>query len=464
MKPEKLSEAIGSLDDGMIQEAGSRRTKRKRRPLWISIAAAAACLAVTAGVVLTNLNGTGIRAAASPEYPQMAHYPDIYGNGYDEWRASRIAQLSAPEGYADGLRGFYAESTREFLSGDTENRVYSPLNLYMALALLAETASGESRRQILSLLGSDSIEALREQAGRLWNANYCNDGAITSVLANSVWLADGLDFRRDTAGTLAKNYFASVYQADFGTDRTNSAIGKWIDQQTGGFLKESTGSISTSPDTLFALYSTVYFRAKWRLAINKSDAVQKEFHAADGDVTAEFMNASDYADYFWGENYSASRLKFKTGCEMYFILPDEDSSIDEVLSSEDFPGMLCGEFENSRNIRVNYSIPKFDIFSTTYLNDGMKALGITDVFAPASADFSEFLDDDAYLDAARQTARVSIDEEGCTAASFVEMAMAGSGAPPENADEVDFTLDRPFIFVITGMDGQPLFTGTVYQP
>ncbi len=29
--------------------------------------------------------------------------------------------------------------------------------------------------------------------------------------------------------------------------------------------------------------------------------------------------------------------------------------------------------------------------------------------------------------------------------------------PPE--EEVDFTLDRPFLFVITGEDGLPLFVG-----
>ena len=34
----------------------------------------------------------------------------------------------------------------------------------------------------------------------------------------------------------------------------------------------------------------------------------------------------------------------------------------------------------------------------------------------------------------------------------------------EEPETVDFTLDRPFLFVITGIDGAPLFAGVVNQP
>lgn len=42
------------------------------------------------------------------------------------------------------------------------------------------------------------------------------------------------------------------------------------------------------------------------------------------------------------------------------------------------------------------------------------------------------------------------------------MMMAGAAAPPE--EEMDFVLDRPFLFAITGYDGLPLFVGVVNQP
>lgn len=58
--------------------------------------------------------------------------------------------------------------------------------------------------------------------------------------------------------------------------------------------------------------------------------------------------------------------------------------------------------------------------------------------------------------------RVMIDEEGCTAVAYTVMAAVGAGMPPD--EEIDFTLDRPFLFVITGDGELPLFVGIVNQP
>lgn len=67
-----------------------------------------------------------------------------------------------------------------------------------------------------------------------------------------------------------------------------------------------------------------------------------------------------------------------------------------------------------------------------------------------------------FVSEANHTARVVIDEEGCTAAAFTEMISATAALPPE--DEMDFILDRPFIFAVTSDTQQPLFIGTVNNP
>ena len=67
-----------------------------------------------------------------------------------------------------------------------------------------------------------------------------------------------------------------------------------------------------------------------------------------------------------------------------------------------------------------------------------------------------------WLDKVQHGVRVAIDEEGVTAAAYTEMTLCGSAMPPE--DEVDFVLDRPFLFVIMGADNLPLFIGVVNQP
>ena len=122
------------------------------------------------------------------------------------------------------------------------------------------------------------------------------------------------------------------------------------------------------------------------------------------------------------------------------------------------------DWENSKLLIVNLAVPKFDVSSDLNLNAGLQALGVTDVFSDDTADFSPMIEnaDGVFLSSAKHAARVAIDEEGVTAAAYTVMMEAGAAEPPD--EEIDFTLDRPFVFAITSQDGLPLFIGVVNTP
>lgn len=171
--------------------------------------------------------------------------------------------------------------------------------------------------------------------------------------------------------------------------------------------------------------------------------------------------------YYWGEKFSAVAKYLQSDGNMWFILPDESVSIDELLQDEQAMAFILGdkyEWENNEYVTVHLSVPKFDVSSDLDLTSGMKALGVTDVFDPAVSDFTPMTLDmgEIYLSQAEHAARVKIDEEGCTAVAYTVMAAVGAGLPPE--EEIDFVLDRPFIFVITGNGELPLFVGIVNRP
>lgn len=151
---------------------------------------------------------------------------------------------------------------------------------------------------------------------------------------------------------------------------------------------------------------------------------------------------------------------------MLFLLPDEGVTPEALLSDSEAMNFLLsggGDWEKSKYLIVNKSIPKFDVSSDLDLIEGLQALGITDVFDPETSDFTPMTTDTdgIFVSKAEHAARVKIDEEGVEAAAYTVMAMSGSGMPPE--EEIDFTLDRPFLFVITGR-GMPLFAGIVNHP
>ncbi|MBO6062293.1 MAG: hypothetical protein J6P98_09325 [Clostridia bacterium] len=107
-------------------------------------------------------------------------------------------------------------------------------------------------------------------------------------------------------------------------------------------------------------------------------------------------------------------------------------------------------------------MPRLDAETKTDLKEGLKRLGVTDCFDPALADFSELTGiGGVCVTGAQHGVRVKMDEEGVEAAAYVELFYAGSAPPTE---EVWFTLDRPFLFVVESGAGTPLFAGTVYSP
>ena len=114
---------------------------------------------------------------------------------------------------------------------------------------------------------------------------------------------------------------------------------------------------------------------------------------------------------------------------------------------------------------VTLTMPKFDVQGDVNLIDGLKALGVTDIFDAEKADFSPMLEnaDGVAVSAIQHAARVTVDEQGCTAAAFWRSDM-GFGAPEHNGP-LAFTLDRPFLFFIKNQSqGAVLFAGVVECP
>ena len=413
-------------------------------------------------------------------YPDTAPFPDemLYVNNdgsiddtfwdaYELWDSDKRARRTMLEDYEGELNPFFADSIRQFLAdSEGRNKIYSPINVYMALGMLAEVTEGESREQVLTLLGLSSVEDLRSQAYMIWNANYLNDGANTSILASSLWLNEDVNFIQSTLDSLAQNYYASTYQGVMGSDELNRALQRWLNEQTGGLLGEQASDVSLDDDTVMALATTINFHARWNDEFFPEATQSGVFHGTDGDVDCDFMH-EDQSMYYWGEKFSAVVKYLQSDGNMWFILPDEGVSVDELLQDEQAMEFILGnkyEWENNEFVTVHLSVPKFDVSSDIDLTSGLKALGVTDVFDPAISDFTPMTSDtgEIYLSQAEHAARVKIDEKGCTAAAYTVMAAAGSAMPPE--EEIDFVLDRPFIFLITGAGDLPLFVGIVNRP
>lgn len=469
MKPEDILDAVGMVDDELVRRAkeGKKKPFFRRRAFFPVLAAV---LVLSLGIGLFLGRGRSLLyayAIAEAEYPTMSPYPKEDSPSYDKyeaWRNSKEAQLS---GYDESMAadGFFAESIREFLSEKPgENRAYSPINVYMALGMLAEITDGTSRAQILELLGISDMKTLRKNAAAVWNACYCNDGWMTSILANSLWLNQNLNFHKEALKTLAETYYASSYCGEMGSAAFDETLRQWLDKQTGGMFHDNIGGMRLDRDTLLALVSTVYFEAEWNDNFAKSKTEQGTFYSPSGEVSCDFMSQKKDNDYYWGERFSAVKKGLRGGCKMWFVLPDEGVTPEELLSDSQAMEFLLsnGVWENQKGLSVRLTVPKFDIVSETDLTEGLQNLGVTEVFDSRTADFSPIMAETGSISEAQHAVRVEINEDGCSAAAYTILAVSGSAMPME--ESIDFIVNRPFLFVITSEVGLPLFIGIVNTP
>ncbi len=469
---EKLNKALEGISDRHIAEAAGPAKKRR---LWLPVTAAVVAAAILIGLlwwpglpqkpISTDPIGqpilTGLLAA--PQLPAMVQYPETPDGNYQAWREGQKAQYDQPEGYADSLESFFVQSIPEFLSGEG-NQVYSPVNVYMALAMLAEATGGTTQQELLALLGADSMEALRTQAGHVWNAHYSADGLTELTMANSMWIDEGFPVRQSTADLLASSYYASAYQGDLQSQDMNKALQSWLNQQTRGLLQDAAEDTEFQPQTVFALASTMYFSAKWETRFREECNTPGTFTGSQGQQDVEFMNQSLGSTYYRGENFGAVQLPLSGENSMWIILPDEGVTVQQVLEGGEYLTMTLnpGNWTNKKTCLLHLSIPKFDVNQQSSLIPGLQSLGVTEIFG--NGDFTPLADaEDLFVSDITHAARVLIDEEGVEAAAFTLSITNATGGAPD-PDEITFTADRSFLFTVSSRDNLPLFAGIVDRP
>ena len=510
MKREKLQDAVGMIGDDLIEEAANYKKKRNIFR-WIPAVAILLCISILMGVVALRPKEENLKDSPTPEIvPEIAdeaedvnieysmtdeHYYSLdyclskatypervlnYNlnadlndqNAYEKWREDVSSYRTAYDSNAPDLSKFIKSSTKAFLGDTEDNAIYSPVNVYMALAMLAETSGGESRTQILEAVGSDGIESLRSDANAIWNALYTDDGTAKTVLGNSLWLREEGEYKEKTVDILAKNYYASTFRGKMGSKEYDEVLRGWLNEQTDGMLTDQVKGIGMPEDTVLALASTILFNAKWADEFNPEKNTYEEFNGTDGKVKTEFMHESVNGSVDVGDSFTAYKKYFTENGHMTFILPKEGMTPQELIATDEFTEyILCGGrssymsdltdkpcWTKERHAIINFSMPKFDVSSQLDLTKDLGKLGITDITDEIKADMSPILENGGYLDSIVHGARVTVDEKGCKAAAFTMMLFGATAAP---LDEINFVLDRPFVFVIGGYDGLPLFIGTV---
>lgn len=422
----------------------------------------------------SSFSPLALKEPVYPEFPTLPTPPTDGGNWDAYFKAEETYRTELLALRGDGISPDTADSLTRFASRSTalalaeqrgKNAVYSPLSLWAALSMLAQCSGGDSRRQVLSALDSDSVETLQSQVSQVWRGLYTDDGASSLLLANSIWLNSSLDgaYVPDTLDILANRYYAGTYSAPMGTKAADQAVTDWIGKQTNGLIGGGDPVVQTKAETLALLVSSLYYRAGWVDEFSPELTKRDTFTNADqAQIKTDFMHQTVKANFLVRDHYQAAALTNQLG-EVVFLLPDQGTSPEDLLQNPDLLSSLDFFGYDAKYGEVRWSVPRFDVNSTLDLKAPLSALGITDLLNPNKADLSNLTTLRAYLSDAKQLARVKADERGVEGAAVTILTMDVTSALSETpANVCVMDLNRPFLFVIR-TEGIPLFVGVVNQ-
>ena len=367
----------------------------------------------------------------------------------------------------DGYTSFLNKLSAALIDGKG-NKNLSPISVYLAVAMAAEGAQGETQAEMLKLLGEQSIEDLRTKASAMLRELSAKGETGELILANAIFLGiqDGnVTFHEAYLKTLADSYDASAESVRFGEAEAGQRIAAWIREKTREKIEVSEDAMKFDADTLAVLLNTIYLKDGWRVPFDQDRTEPGTFYGRDGqEVNVNYMRRTDSgATIVRGDGYLRYAIALRDVGRMVFVLPDEGVALDSLLGGpEKLQELLTGGTER-QNVEVSLMVPRFTFQDRTDLEEALMGLGVKTCFT-GDADFSTMTDTPAYISRVLQESHIGVDENGVVAAAYTMIEMAKNAGFTMNQEKVDFHLTRPFLYAIESREGTVLFIGTVVAP
>ena len=375
--------------------------------------------------------------------------------GAKKTQTQSLYDTSDVQDTAAALTGFGAKLLQNEMQ--KENPLISPLSVASALSMTANGAVGETKTQMEQALGADtgSLNACFS----VLQASLENDKQLKA--ANSIWMKDTDTLHVEDA-FLQQNadaFDAGLYSAPF-DDSTKTAINDWVKKNTDKMIPKILDELPG--DAVMYLVSALAFDAKWDRPFKSYEVWEGTFTARDGqEQTGDFLHGA--VGQYLHDEHAEGFLKVYEGGKYAFaaLLPDETTGINDYvnqLTGERLHAILASPLDES----VEIALPKFKTEFSDELSENLKALGMTDAFDGANADFTALGTSDEgniFLSRVLHKTFIQVDEEGTKAgaATAVEATTESAALYPHSV-----ILNRPFVYMIVDLETKlPIFLGAL---
>ncbi|KAA6394528.1 MAG: putative serpin family protein [Streblomastix strix] len=311
-----------------------------------------------------------------------------------------------------------------------KNIVFSPYSIYTALIDAGSGADGQTLDEFRKVLHTYNDIRFNEEKDLLALAGYVAKGKKSRkssklyLESNSLWIDSQFNISKEYVNNVKYAVDIDVKELNLHSENARNIVNSYVEKKTKGLIKNILPSINP----LVQMDKMMYTRL---------------------------------------DDISVVSLPFNLeGIEMMIILPKDKTpeayqqAAMKYLSAEELRKV---EANGNYNIIVHLSLPKFETRFNTQLSEQLKQIGLVNAFT-RNATFPKISKVPLKISNVIHEAGVKIDEDGAeaVAVSIFEMEDMGCVDCSQNEEEVDFTVDRPFLFAIYNTHSHmPIFAGMI---
>ena len=352
-------------------------------------------------------------------------------------------------------------------SAQNPNPFFSPLSLNLALGMLYNGASGDTRdemAEVLGMAGFTEVE-INEYYQKMSQALLNIDPLTDISIANSIWYRDGFPVKQPFID-VNQNFFDAVVKAlDFDRPDAVDIINKWCADKTKDRIKEIIEK--PIPDLIVMyLMNALYFKSKWQFEFNKAHTKQDDFISAGSQKKkVNMMEQTTTLPYYAGQRLQCVEIPYgNEAFSMVVILPDNDMDIEGLIAYLDNTAWQ-DIVDNLKQLNIWLKLPRFKVECDLILNDPVKNVGMERIFDEFRADFSNISDLQLYVSGIKQKTFVEVNEEGTEAAAVTAIGVGATSIGSGAVGAIQFFANRPFLYLIKEKStGAILFIGRMDEP
>ena len=348
------------------------------------------------------------------------------------------------------------------------NMMVSPFSLTQAMAMLANGADGDTKAELVKVLGFEgySLEEMNAYYMNLNKGLLSVDKATKLSLANSFWLNNQYTAIDSYKKTLQANYDAEVKELAF-DNNTYTKINQWAEENTYGCIKKVVSESDINSNTIMALLNATYFNGAWKDKFEEKNSFKGNFEAPNKSSFIEYMKQDKFEANVY-EDAECKLIELPYGNEafsMVVVLPNTEATLDELMQNVDADKWQNWMEQLSLHTNVLLQLPKFtgEYEYNENLKQTLMEMGVVDAFSALDADFSQMIEKRMFVNFIKQNSFIKVNEEGTEAAAVT--IYTGENAASGGMKKFEFKATRPFFYAIKEKStGVILFMGKVTNP